>query len=56
MADALNALADLPGGVPDGLLEQWAKLRTRVLRPAADVVVPELPEVPAERQTGKQAA
>jgi glycosyltransferase involved in cell wall biosynthesis len=55
MADALNALADLPGGVPDGLIEQWAKLRTRVLRPTAEVV-PELPEVPAERQTGKQAA
>lgn len=57
LAASLNALADLPGGVPDGLIEQWARLRTKVLRPAiAADDLPELPDVPAERQTGKHAA
>jgi glycosyltransferase involved in cell wall biosynthesis len=57
LSDALNAIADVPGGAPDALIDQWAKLRGRVLRPAVPTeALPELPEVPSERQTGKQAA
>ena len=29
LADAANALAELPGGGPDGLIERWASLRGR---------------------------
>lgn len=57
LADALNAIADVPGGAPDALIDQWAKLRGRVLRPAVPAeALPELPEVPSEARTGKQAA
>jgi len=43
--DTLNALTDLPGGPPPGLIDTWAELRTRSVRPDADPL-PDLPDVP----------
>jgi glycosyltransferase involved in cell wall biosynthesis len=53
--DTLNALADLPGGPPPGLIDAWAELRTKSVRPAAEPL-PELPVVPAAEPLKRRAS
>lgn len=55
MDDTLNALADLPGGPPPGLIDAWAELRIRSVRPEAEPL-PELPAVPAVEPFKRRAS
>jgi glycosyltransferase involved in cell wall biosynthesis len=55
MDDTLNALADLPGGPPPGLINAWAEIRTRSVRPEAEPL-PDLPVVPAAELFKRRAS
>ena len=53
----LNALADATGPIPDALYGTWARLRDLARRPSPiPSELPDLPEVPAERQPQRQVA
>ncbi|HET6575370.1 MAG TPA: glycosyltransferase family 4 protein [Fimbriiglobus sp.] len=53
--DTLNALADLPGGPPPGLIDAWAELRTQSIHPEAEPL-PDIPVVPAAGPLKRRAS
>jgi glycosyltransferase involved in cell wall biosynthesis len=52
----LNALADWAEAVPDGLIESWARLRQAAVARERPAVLPDLPELPAERSPVRSVA